>query len=360
MEQDFGERLKKYRKEKNLTQQDLADQLQVSNKTVSRWESGGGYPDIPLLVPLAKALGVTVDDLLDDEKPVRSLTKADGQNLLSFAFAIGGGALFYLADLFIPTLVCYLAYLGCLAYGVYLQRYYCYQSRWFRVGCAVMNLCVNTSVLIAVAALPPVAMGWMGSWLTAGPNFGVIAVGFLALFLVALLLTGITMALVEQYGFGNKLQRHSRLRLKAPGVRGVIPPVCIALIPLFYGLFLDETVAERFFQIQGPLYLLLVGVSLLTCVLLALKKGHRVGFIAVGVLLLAADVLPSLGAEFAWIPNALVPSASGIIEATPKLSPIYDRFYAVTPALAAAAVVFALLALLPGIIKVKDRERPEE
>lgn len=41
MEQDFSERLKKYRREKNLTQQELADLLQVSNKTVSRWESGG-------------------------------------------------------------------------------------------------------------------------------------------------------------------------------------------------------------------------------------------------------------------------------------------------------------------------------
>ena len=58
MEQDFSERLKKYRREKNLTQQELADLLQVSNKTVSRWESGGGYPDVPMLVPLARALGV--------------------------------------------------------------------------------------------------------------------------------------------------------------------------------------------------------------------------------------------------------------------------------------------------------------
>ena len=79
MEQDFSERLKKYRREKNLTQQELADLLQVSNKTVSRWESGGGYPDVPMLVPLARALGVSVDDLLDGKKPVRTLTRADWQ-----------------------------------------------------------------------------------------------------------------------------------------------------------------------------------------------------------------------------------------------------------------------------------------
>ena len=77
MEPDFSERLKNYRRAKAMTQQDLADQLGVSNKTVSRWESGGGYPDVPLLVPLARALGVTVDDLLDGEKPIRTLTRAD-------------------------------------------------------------------------------------------------------------------------------------------------------------------------------------------------------------------------------------------------------------------------------------------
>ena len=53
MEQTFSDRLKRYRKAKNLTQQELADALGVSNKSVSRWESEGGYPDIPLLVPLA-------------------------------------------------------------------------------------------------------------------------------------------------------------------------------------------------------------------------------------------------------------------------------------------------------------------
>ena len=69
MEQSFSERLKGYRRDKNLTQQELADLLGVSNKTVSRWESGGGYPDVPLLVPLARALGVTVDDLLEGRSP---------------------------------------------------------------------------------------------------------------------------------------------------------------------------------------------------------------------------------------------------------------------------------------------------
>lgn len=88
MEQGFSERLKRYRKEKNLTQQQLADALGVSNKSVSRWESGGGYPDLPLLVPLAKALGVTADDLLDEEKPVRALLPLFGFALLAGFWAM--------------------------------------------------------------------------------------------------------------------------------------------------------------------------------------------------------------------------------------------------------------------------------
>lgn len=153
MEQGFSERLKRYRKERNLTQQQLADALGVRNKSVSRWESGGGYPDLPLLVPLAKALGVTADDLLDEEKPVRALTRADWQGLLSFAFALGGGLLFYLLATFAPLAVCYAVYLACLCYGAYLQRYYARHSRWFWLGAAGMNLAVNWSAALELVLL---------------------------------------------------------------------------------------------------------------------------------------------------------------------------------------------------------------
>ena len=153
-EMEFAERLKRFRKAKNLTQQELADLVGVSNKSVSRWESGGGYPDIALLGPLARALDVTVDALLCDEPPIRTLGTAEWQNLLSFAFAIGGGVLFFLLDLFTPTLVCYRLYLGAMAYGVYLQNRYTYRSRWFRLANLTMNFFVNFAScgLIASAA----------------------------------------------------------------------------------------------------------------------------------------------------------------------------------------------------------------
>ena len=63
----IGEKIAKLRKEKGLTQSQLAEMISVSNKTISRWETGEGYPEISLLVPLAKALGVSTDYLLKDD-----------------------------------------------------------------------------------------------------------------------------------------------------------------------------------------------------------------------------------------------------------------------------------------------------
>lgn len=56
------------RKRRGMTQQQLADILGLSNKTISKWESGMGSPDISNLKPLAEALGVTVDELLKGSK----------------------------------------------------------------------------------------------------------------------------------------------------------------------------------------------------------------------------------------------------------------------------------------------------
>lgn len=59
-----GAMIRRLREERKMTQQELADILQVSDKAVSKWETGRGYPDITLLEPLAKALGVSVMELL--------------------------------------------------------------------------------------------------------------------------------------------------------------------------------------------------------------------------------------------------------------------------------------------------------
>ena len=59
--------VKKLREEKRMTQNELADQLGVSSKTVSKWETARGLPDISLIEPLAKALGVSVIELINGD-----------------------------------------------------------------------------------------------------------------------------------------------------------------------------------------------------------------------------------------------------------------------------------------------------
>ena len=59
-----GQLICKLRKEKNMTQQQLADILMVSPKTISKWETGAGCPDISVLPQLAAELGVSAEQLL--------------------------------------------------------------------------------------------------------------------------------------------------------------------------------------------------------------------------------------------------------------------------------------------------------
>ena len=60
------------RKEKGLTQEQLAKQLHISHTTVSKWERGLGFPEVSLLEPLAAALGLTLDQLFKgEEAPVK-------------------------------------------------------------------------------------------------------------------------------------------------------------------------------------------------------------------------------------------------------------------------------------------------
>lgn len=71
------------RKEKKMTQEDLASLLGVTNKTVSRWENGNYMPDLSLLKPLSEILGVSLNELLSGEEDVDSKT-AD-ENIINYS-----------------------------------------------------------------------------------------------------------------------------------------------------------------------------------------------------------------------------------------------------------------------------------
>ena len=63
------------RKELNLTQKELAERLHISDRTVSKWERGAGFPDISLLEPLADTLGLSVLDLIQGEPQQQAVTE---------------------------------------------------------------------------------------------------------------------------------------------------------------------------------------------------------------------------------------------------------------------------------------------
>ena len=75
---EFNEKLQNLRKQKGLTQEELAETLFVSRTAVSKWESGRGYPSIDSLKEIAKFFSVTIDELLSGDE-VLSIAEADSK-----------------------------------------------------------------------------------------------------------------------------------------------------------------------------------------------------------------------------------------------------------------------------------------
>ena len=64
----IGKFIAEERKAKKYTQRELADRLGISDKTISKWERGNGFPEVSLLLPLCNELEVTVNELLSGER----------------------------------------------------------------------------------------------------------------------------------------------------------------------------------------------------------------------------------------------------------------------------------------------------
>lgn len=73
---DIGNVIQKRRKELNITQELLAEQLNVSRSTISNWETGRHYPDIEMIVSISNILNTSLDDLLKgDTKMVKQMAQ---------------------------------------------------------------------------------------------------------------------------------------------------------------------------------------------------------------------------------------------------------------------------------------------
>lgn len=80
-----GAMIRRLREQRNITQQQLAEKLRVSDKAISKWETGRGYPDITLIEPLASALGVSVIELFSGSDVVN---KNRSSNMLQTCFYV--------------------------------------------------------------------------------------------------------------------------------------------------------------------------------------------------------------------------------------------------------------------------------
>lgn len=76
----FGEFVCKLRKEKGMTQEDLGNKLHLTNKAISKWERGLSFPDICILQEIAKALDVSVLELLNGERNTEASISSDVAN----------------------------------------------------------------------------------------------------------------------------------------------------------------------------------------------------------------------------------------------------------------------------------------
>ena len=75
----FGENLRMVRKERNISQEDLAELLNVSRQAVSKWEQGSGYPEMEKMITLAKTLNVSLDFLVSGQNPEAAAPKIQRQ-----------------------------------------------------------------------------------------------------------------------------------------------------------------------------------------------------------------------------------------------------------------------------------------
>lgn len=99
----IGERLLKLRKERNLSQEELANVLDVSRQTVSKWETDQSTPDFDKIIPLCEYYGITSDELLTGNSNIKEAKKANVKS--NFARNIAVAVMLYIFAI-IAVVIC--------------------------------------------------------------------------------------------------------------------------------------------------------------------------------------------------------------------------------------------------------------
>lgn len=113
-QQKVGQFLRKLRSEKSVTQEQLAEFLGVSNRSISRWENGATMPDFDLLIEIAGYYDVKIEEILDGERKQERMDKREEETLLKIADYNNAEKMVFSKKLF------YMFAAGLLAYAVYM------------------------------------------------------------------------------------------------------------------------------------------------------------------------------------------------------------------------------------------------
>ena len=159
----LSEKLKTYRKTFNLSQEDLAEKLNVSRQVITKWENENGLPEISNLKALAELFGVSIDYLLDDEKIVEypiikeryALKKNNFNNRYDYAVSYlkerysNSGTIYSLTQIQNGERNLATKILGCLTFGIsnisYITEWLGDLAIWFVVETSKQKLLIKVT-----------------------------------------------------------------------------------------------------------------------------------------------------------------------------------------------------------------------
>ena len=184
----LGQFIAEIRKEKEMTQAELASKLHVTDKAVSKWERGLGLPEINSIEPLAAALGISVAEVMQAERiQTGHVTEENASEMLTNAFdmvkqqrrqeckhhiLISGGVLIAIVLLFLGDTMGWMGLIGVVApclcvalalslviYGIWRKRNHLPCARTFILAAVLMLLPIALAVfffLVGILGLGPV------------------------------------------------------------------------------------------------------------------------------------------------------------------------------------------------------------
>ena len=189
---EFHEKLQELRKQKGLTQEELAESLYVSRTAISKWESGRGYPNIDSLKAISKFFSVTIDELLSGEEVLTIAEENQKQKeaylrdmvfgLLDLSAAIvffvpffgqkADGYVQAISLLFLTEIAPYLkaAYfvmvIGMVVFGISTLVLQNYRGAFWVRNKSILSLLMNTAtVLLFIISSQPYAAAFVFSFL---------------------------------------------------------------------------------------------------------------------------------------------------------------------------------------------------